>query len=144
MQESLGPQAARLRFMPYRVLHADDQDFAPPSWRPDEPTRRLIELRRLAALHHSQANLWRYPPGARGRRHQEPVQEEVFCVVEGILTMLLGEPPERYDLPPRSVVVVEPRTALQIRNDSDSEVVFFAYGAPHQSPEYKAEILEDA
>jgi mannose-6-phosphate isomerase-like protein (cupin superfamily) len=130
--------------MPYWVLHADDQDFAPPSWRSDEPTRRLIELRRFAALHYSQANLWRYPPGARGRRHREPVQEEVFCVVEGVLTMLLGEPPERHDLPPRSVVVVEPRTALQIRNDSGSEVVFFAYGAPRQSPEYKAEILEDA
>jgi hypothetical protein len=34
-------------------------------------------------------------------------------------------------------------TPLQIRNDSDSDVLFFAYGAPHQAPDYKAEILED-
>jgi mannose-6-phosphate isomerase-like protein (cupin superfamily) len=54
----------------------------------------------------------------------------VFVVVSGTLTMLLGEPPERVELPAESVVAVEPGTPLQLRNDSDQEVVVFIYGAP--------------
>lgn len=71
------------------------------------------------------------------------MQEEVFCVLEGTLTAYLGEGPERAELPPRSVVVVETGTPLQLRNESDTDVVFFAYGAPAQSSDYVAEKLED-
>jgi ribonuclease BN (tRNA processing enzyme)/quercetin dioxygenase-like cupin family protein len=127
----------------YSVLRPDEQTFERPSWRPDEPLRRLVELPLHANLRHSQANLWRYPPGARGRRHREPVQEEVFCVVEGTLTMLLGEPPQRFELPAHSLVAVEPQTPLQLRNESDSDVLVFAYGAPYQSSDYSAEILKE-
>jgi quercetin dioxygenase-like cupin family protein len=127
----------------YVVLLPDEQVFGPPSWSPAEATRSVVELRRHGNLSHSQANLWRYPPGARGRRHREPLQEEVFCVLEGTLTLLLGEPAERYELPPRSVAIVEPRTAVQLRNDSSADVVFFAYGAPHQASSYEAEILDE-
>jgi hypothetical protein len=63
--------------------------------------------------------------------------------VEGRLTVLLGEPPERFELPARGLVVVEPRTPLQLRNESDSDVLVFAYGAPHQTSDYRAEILEE-
>jgi quercetin dioxygenase-like cupin family protein len=129
--------------MGYTVLRPEEQVFEPPSWRPDERVRRIVELPLHAPLRHSRANLWRYAPGARGRRHREPLQEEVFCVVEGTLTMLLGEPPQRFELPARSLVVVEPETPLQLRNESDSEVFVFAYGAPHQPPDYRAEILEE-
>jgi mannose-6-phosphate isomerase-like protein (cupin superfamily) len=58
------------------------------------------------------------------------VQEEVFVVVSGTLTMLLGEEPERVDLGPGSVVAVEPMTPLQMRNETDEELVVFVYGAP--------------
>jgi mannose-6-phosphate isomerase-like protein (cupin superfamily) len=68
-------------------------------------------------------------------------QEEVFVVLDGTLTMLLGDPFERVDLPPHSVVSVEPGTALQLRNETDDEVVLLAYGAPPVVGE--AEILED-
>jgi len=44
--------------------------------------------------------------------------------------MLLGEPPERVDVGPRSVVAVEPGTPLQARNESDEELVLYIYGAP--------------
>jgi len=57
--------------------------------------------------------------------------------------MLLGEPPERFELPAGSLAVVEPRTPLQLRNESDRDVLVFAYGAPHQAPEYEAEVLEE-
>jgi quercetin dioxygenase-like cupin family protein len=130
--------------MAYTVIRAEDQTFESPSWSGESSGRTLIELRLRANLQHSQANLWRFPPGAHGRRHREPLQEEVFCVVEGVLTMLLGEPVERFTLTPRSLVVVEPRTPIQLRNDTDSDVFFIAYGAPDEPSDYKAEILPDA
>ena len=130
--------------MGYVVLRPDEQIFAAPSWRPEEPLRTIVELPLHASLRHSRANLWRYPPGARGRRHREPIQEEVFCVVEGTLTMLLGDPPERFELPARSLVVVEPGTPLQVRNESEEDVLVFAYGAPQQPADYQADILEQA
>ena len=129
--------------MGYAVLRPEEQVFAVPSWRPEEPLRRLVELPLYSKLRYSQANLWRYPPAARGRRHSEPLQEEVFCVVEGTLTMLLGEPPERFELAAGSLAVVEPCTPVQLRNDSDSDVLVFAYGAPRQSPDYEAEVLAE-
>ena len=81
-------------------------------------------------LQQSRARLWRYPPHSTGRRHQDHAQEEVFVVVSGTLTMLLGDAPERVDLGPGSVVAVEPLTPLQVRNESDDELVVFIYGAP--------------
>jgi hypothetical protein len=54
----------------------------------------------------------------------------VFVVLSGTLTMLLGDPPERVELPPESIVAVAPGTPLQVRNDSDEEAVVFIYGAP--------------
>ena len=69
------------------------------------------------------------------------MQEEVFVVLAGTLTMLLGDPPERVDVPPQSVVTVSPGTGIQMRNESDAEVVVFAYGAPPVTG--KAEYLDD-
>jgi len=124
--------------MGYTVLRPEDQAFAPPSWRPDEPVRRVVEV--SPHLTETRANLWRYPAGARGRRHRDLTQEEVFCVVEGTLTMLLGDPPERVELPPRSIVAVEAGTPLQLRNDTDADVYVFAYGAPPEQG--NVELLE--
>jgi len=92
--------------------------------------RRVADLTTAGALTQSRARIWRYPPHTRGRRHAEGAQEEVFVVLEGTLTMLLGDPPERVDLEPQSVVTVAPGTGLQLRNEGDEEVVVFAYGAP--------------
>jgi mannose-6-phosphate isomerase-like protein (cupin superfamily) len=44
--------------------------------------------------------------------------------------MLLGEPAERFDVGPGSVVAVEPGTPLQARNETDEELVLYIYGAP--------------
>jgi quercetin dioxygenase-like cupin family protein len=82
------------------------------------------------ALTQSRANIWRYPPGARGKRHADKAQEEVFVVLEGALTVDLGEPPERHELERGSVLVVQPGQILQLRNAGDEELVLFIYGAP--------------
>jgi len=87
------------------------------------------------------ANIWRLPPGVRGARHLERVQEEIFTVLEGTATLLLGDPPERVELPCGSVAVVETETALQLRNESDAEVVVLIVGAPPEQG--RAEYLPD-
>ena len=56
--------------------------------------------------------------------------------------MHLGEPAERVELPPESVVAVEPGTPLQLRNEGDEEVVVFIYGAPPEQA--GADFLADA
>jgi quercetin dioxygenase-like cupin family protein len=119
--------------MGYHVVRAGDHAYeerpAPPG-RENDPARLASDLSTAAELQHSRARLWRYPPGTRGRRHADHAQEEVFVVLSGTLTMHLGDPPERVELPPESVVAVEPGTPLQLRNDSDDEVSVFIYGAP--------------
>ena len=89
----------------------------------------------------SRARMWRYPAHTRGRRHLDPDQEEVFVPLRGTLTMLLGEPWERVDVEPGGVVVVHPGTPLQMRNESDEEILVFAYGAPTRHG--NAEFLDD-
>jgi mannose-6-phosphate isomerase-like protein (cupin superfamily) len=119
--------------MAYHVVHGDGHEFAErpkPEGREADPARLASALSERLGLGRSRAQLWRYPPGARGRRHAEHTQEEVFVVLEGTLTMHLGEPAERLELGPRSVVAVEPGTPLQLRNDGGEEVVLFVYGAP--------------
>jgi mannose-6-phosphate isomerase-like protein (cupin superfamily) len=130
--------------MGYHVVKAGEHVFEErpnPTGQEDQIPRLASDLTTSAALKQSRARLWRYSPGTRGRRHADQVQEEVFVVISGTLTMLLGEPPERVELPPQSVVVVEPKTPLQLRNDSGDEVVVFIYGAPPMQGE--AEFLDD-
>jgi len=82
------------------------------------------------ALAESRANVWRYPPGAQGKRHRDLGQEEVFVVLEGTLTADLGEPPQRHDVGRGGILVVQKGTILQLRNAGDVELVMFIYGAP--------------
>ena len=125
--------------MTYTILRPNEQEFRPPSWRPEEPTRRIVELPLHANMRHSRAHLWRYPPGSSGRLHVEHAQEEVFCVVAGNPAVLLGDPPERHEAPAGTLVVVEPGTPLKWFNDGDEDALIFAYGAPAES---RPEILE--
>jgi uncharacterized cupin superfamily protein len=126
--------------MGFTVIRGDSLEFGHPSWRPEDTVRGIVEVSRLARLTSSRANLWLYPPGVSGRRHMQLVQEEIFVVLEGELTMLLGEEQERHVLPPRSIVVVEPQTPLKLANESAGDTLVFIYGAP-QDP--SAEILEE-
>jgi mannose-6-phosphate isomerase-like protein (cupin superfamily) len=99
-------------------------------WEPRDDDSGRAVARLSDSMTRSRANIWRYPPGARGRRHADNVQEEVFVVLDGTLTVDLGEPPERHELERGSVLVVQPGTILQLRNAGDEELVLFIYGAP--------------
>jgi len=119
----------------YTIFDHSELEWVP---RGDDNTRSIALL--SDALTQSRANIWRYPPGARGKRHADNAQEEVFVVLDGTLTVDLGEPPERHELARGSVLVVEMGTALQLRNQGDEELVLFIYGAPPVTG--KAEFFE--
>src|SRR6476659_3823618 len=116
--------------MGYHVVRAEEIEYAERPPNPGEEPRSAGDITTPAELQKSRARMWRYPPKTRGRRHADHAQEEVFVVISGTLTMLLGDPPERVELGPGSVVAVQPLTALQMRNETDEEVVAFVYGAP--------------
>jgi mannose-6-phosphate isomerase-like protein (cupin superfamily) len=119
----------------YAVFQADELAFEP---RAENDLRSLASL--SDALSRSRANVWRYPPGAQGRRHRDLGQEEVFVVLDGTLTIDLGEPPERHEVARGGVVVVESGTILQLRNAGNEELVLFIYGAPPETG--KAEFFD--
>jgi mannose-6-phosphate isomerase-like protein (cupin superfamily) len=121
----------------YAVFRADELDWDEPTG--GDPRRRIVRL--SDAMANMRANLWRLPPDTRGRRHIEFVQEEVFAVLEGTATLMLGDPPERIDLACGSVAIVQPRTPLQVRNASDVDTVVLIVGAPPVPGE--AEYLPD-
>ena len=50
--------------------------------------------------------------------------------LRGTLTLLLEDPPQRVDVEPGGLVAVHPGTPMQARNETDEEILFFAYGAP--------------
>jgi mannose-6-phosphate isomerase-like protein (cupin superfamily) len=109
------------------AIHAGDLEWEE---RPDG--RRMAVVTDPAQMTQSRARMWTYPAHSRGRRHYDPDQEEVFVPIKGTLTMLLGDPWERVDVEPGGVVVVHIGTPMQARNETDEELVFFAYGAPTQ------------
>ena len=128
--------------MAFRVIRQDGLEWITRPHEPGEPARHVAELSDLAGFAHTRANLWRFEPGAKGRRHKHPIQEETFVVLAGTLSMYLGEPPERQDVPAGSLIHVEPGTALQSANHGDEELLVYAYGTPPESEH--AEILDSA
>jgi mannose-6-phosphate isomerase-like protein (cupin superfamily) len=127
--------------MGYHVTAIDGLEWTEREPKPGEQPRRVADLTTAVELKQSRARLWRYPPHSTGRRHRDHAQEEVFVVLSGTLTVLLGDEPERFDLGPGGVAAVEPMTALQLRNEGDEELVLFAYGAPPEQA--GADFLDD-
>jgi quercetin dioxygenase-like cupin family protein len=128
--------------MAFRVIRPDDFAWTTRPHEPDEPARHVAELSDAAGFTHTRANVWRYEPGARGRRHRHPLQEETFVVLAGTLSMYLGDPPERMDVPTGGLVHIDPGTALQTVNHGDDDLVVYVYGYPPESEH--AELLESA
>ena len=127
--------------MSFDVVHA-----AGLAWEEREPmhgqaARSQASVTDAAQLAQSRARMWRYPAHTRGRRHIDESQEEVFVPLHGTLTLLVEDPPQRVDVEPGGVVAVHPGTPMQARNETDEEIVFFAYGAPPVSG--NVQLLDD-
>ena len=116
--------------MAYDVLHAAELDWEErPPIGGAEPRRHAV-VTDPAQLTESRARMWRYPAHSRGRRHIDPEQEEVCVPLRGTLTLLLEDPPQRVDVDPGGLIAVHAGTPIQARNETDEEILFFAYGAP--------------
>ncbi len=127
--------------MAWHVVSGEELEWVERETPGVDAPRRQASVTDAAELKQSRARMWHYPPGARGRRHQDHAQEEVFVVISGTLTMLLGDPPERIDAGPKSVVAVEPMTPLQVRNEGDEDLFLYIYGAPPEQA--GADFLDD-
>jgi mannose-6-phosphate isomerase-like protein (cupin superfamily) len=115
----------------YQVADSSGHEWEKrPAGAEGQEPRQAADVTTAAGLQQSRGRVWRYPPGTRGRRHADKAQEEVFVVISGALTMLLGDPPDRVDVGPQSVVAVQPGTPLQVRNEGSEELVLYIYGAP--------------
>ena len=119
--------------MAFRRVDQSELEWTTRPHETDEAPRHVAGLTDRAGLAHTRANLWRYEPGAKGRRHRDMVQEETFVPISGTLTMYLGEPPERVDVEPGGLVHVEAGTELQVANHGGEELLLFIYGAPPET-----------
>lgn len=128
--------------MGFRVIRPDELEWITRPHEPGEAARHVAQLSDRAGFAHTRANIWRYEPGAKGRRHRHPLQEETFVVLAGTLSMYVGDPPERQDVPPGGLIHVEPGTTLQSVNHGAKDLLVYAYGTPPESEH--AEILDSA
>jgi quercetin dioxygenase-like cupin family protein len=126
----------------FRVVDPRDWDWITRPHEEGEPARHVAELSELAGFANTRGNVWRYEPGAAGRRHRHKTQEETFVVLSGTLSMYLGEPPERHDVPVGGLIHVEAGTPLQTVNHGDEDLLVYAYGTPPEDE--NAEILDSA
>jgi len=126
----------------FRAIRPDELEWITRPHEAGEPARHVAELSEEAGFAHTRANVWRYEPGARGRRHRHPSQEETFVCVAGTLTMYLGEPPERRDVGPGGLIHVEPGTPLQTVNHGADDLLVYVHGWPPEDEH--AEILDSA
>ena len=116
--------------MGYRAIRPTDIEWEQRPQEAAEAPRHVGPVTDLAGFTHTRANLWRYEPGSHGKRHKDLLQEETFVCVSGTLTMYLGEPPVREEVPPGGLIHVEPGTILQIANEGTEDLLLYAYGAP--------------
>jgi mannose-6-phosphate isomerase-like protein (cupin superfamily) len=128
--------------MPFRAVAPDHFEWITRPHDEGEPARHVAELSEVADIAHTRANVWRYEPGARGRRHRHPRQEETFVVLDGILTMYLDDPPERVEVERGGLIHVDPGTPLQTVNHGTEDLLLYVYGYPPEDEH--AEILDSA
>jgi mannose-6-phosphate isomerase-like protein (cupin superfamily) len=125
----------------YQVVSFNGREWSTRPHEPDEPARHTSQLSEEAGFEHSRANLWRYEAGAKGRRHVHAEQEETFLVLEGAMTMHVGDPPEPVRVASGELIHVSAGTPLQILNDGTGDLLLYVYGSP---PDFGAEVLPDA
>jgi mannose-6-phosphate isomerase-like protein (cupin superfamily) len=126
----------------HRVVKPDELEWLEREPAAGDVPRYVARLSGVLGFEHTRSNMWRLPPGASGRRHRDTIQEETFVVLQGTLTMYVGDPPERVDVPAGGLVHVESGTALQSANHGAEDVLVYAYGAPPEQG--GAEFLDSA
>lgn len=124
--------------MTFGVVRPDELIWETRPHEAGEPARHVAELTAALAGEHVRANIWRYEPGARGKRHVHASQEETFVVLSGVLTIYVSEPAERVEVPAGGAITVSAGVALQSANHGSEDLLVYAYGYP---PDEGAEVL---
>ncbi len=137
-----GGKRSMMSAVPFRIISPSQFEWITRPHAPGEPARHVAELSQLADFAHTRANLWRYEPGAQGRRHRHRFQEETFVVLAGTLSIYVGEPPERHDVPATGLIHIEPATPLQSVNHGEEDLLVYVYGTPPEDE--NAELLASA
>src|SRR5881392_1935890 len=73
--------------MAYHVVRSSELEWVTRPHEPDEAPRHAGPVTDAAGFTHSRANLWRYEPGGKGRRHRDLNQEETFVPISGQRTV---------------------------------------------------------
>ena len=63
------------RDVSHSIVHASDLPFIERPYRPQDKPRQVASLTEALGLENARASVWRYPPGARGRRRREGAQD---------------------------------------------------------------------
>src|SRR3954463_5287759 len=84
--------------MAFRSVLPEEFDWITRPHEPGEPARHVAELSERLGSEELRANVWRYEPGAKGRRHRHITQDETFVVLAGTLSIYVGDPPQRCDV----------------------------------------------
>lgn len=101
---------------------------------------RFQTLRRELGAMSLGINLIRLQPGQRGRIHRHQRQEEIYVVLEGLLTLLIeGEP---HEVQRGQAARVAPDERRQLVNASGERLVLLALGADGDHPGRDGEAFE--
>ncbi len=91
-----------------------------------DPDERFVPLRRLLGVSTFGLNQIVLAPRQRGRIHRHRRQEEVYFVLEGVLTLLVEG--EEYLIEPGELVRVGPEMRRQLVNRGPDRLVLLALG----------------
>lgn len=92
-----------------------------------ESDERFASLRRELGVTSFGLNVLTLKPRQRGRIHRHELQEEVYVVLRGTLTLALEG--EELDVPEGEAVRVAPEVRRQLVNGGEEPVVLLAIGA---------------
>ncbi len=106
-----------------------------------ETGERFLPLRRQLGVSSFGMNQITLQPGQRGRIHRHKLQEEVYVVLEGRLTLLVEG--EEADLGQGEVVRVAPQVRRQLVNRGPGRVVLLALGGANEHQGRDGEVFGD-
>ena len=105
-----------------------------------EGDERFQTLRRELGATSLGINLIRLQPRQRGRIHRHERQEEIYVVLEGVLTLLVEG--DSHEVTQGQAVRVAPEERRQLVNASPGPVVLLALGATGDHPGRDGEAFE--
>lgn len=114
----------------YSKVAIDDVDEMEPPVEGNDAT--VVPVGYMMDIEESRPNLWRYEAGESTSLHRHSDQEELYHILEGELTLEIGESPEdleTVDIETGDVFAVEPAAWRRLVAETDATV--FAVGAPN-------------